>query len=233
MRLRRCFAPGFCYILAHNFGRDRMCEITVGFEYRAIELLSQKRCEIADDAIVQAACAGDETAFAQLFERHRRRVARIASNFFAGSEKIEDILQEVFTKIFLSIGDYSPREGASFAAWVSRIAVNACYDELRRLSRRPEEAMSSVSEDEAQVLNRLSHQQFHRGDLEARLISRDLAHKLLGQLSADDRLVLTLLEVEEFSVAEIAKVTDWSVAKVKVRAHRARAALRRVLNDFV
>jgi RNA polymerase sigma-70 factor (ECF subfamily) len=93
--------------------------------------------------------------------------------------------------------------------------------------------MSSVGEDEAQVLNRHSHQQFHRGDLEARLISRDLAHKLLGQLSADDRLVLTLLEVEEFSVAEIAKVTDWSVAKVKVRAHRARAALRRVLNDFV
>ena len=210
-----------------------MQEIIGEFECKAIELLSQKRCEIADDAIVQAACAGDESAFELIFERHRRRVARIAANFFAASEKIEDIVQEVFTKVFLSLADYSPREGASFAAWVSRIAINACYDELRRLNRRPEGAMSAISDDEAQLLNHLSHLQAYKGDLEAQLISRDLAHKLLGQLSADDRLVLTLLEVEEFSVAEIARLTDWSVAKVKVRAHRARASLRRVLSEFI
>ncbi len=114
---------------------------------------------------------------------------------------------------------------------MSRIAINACYDELRRLRRRPEDALNALTDDEAQMMNRLSHWQ--KGDLEARLISRDLAHKLLAQLSADDRLVLTLLEVEEFSVAEIAEVTAWSVAKVKVRAHRARLALRRVLSEFV
>jgi RNA polymerase sigma-70 factor (ECF subfamily) len=52
-------------------------------------------------------------------------------------------------------------------------------------------------------------------------------------LSAEDRLVLTLLEVEEMPVADISEVTGWSVSKVKVRAHRARAALRRVLDQFV
>ena len=65
------------------------------------------------------------------------------------------------------------------------------------------------------------------------LVSRDLATKLLSRLSADDRLVLTLLDVEGFSVAEIAEVTNWSISKVKVRAHRARAHLRRVLQRYI
>jgi RNA polymerase sigma-70 factor, ECF subfamily len=56
---------------------------------------------------------------------------------------------------------------------------------------------------------------------------------LLARLKPDDRLILTLIAVDEMSVVEIAKVTDWSVAKVKVRAHRARASLRRVLSEFV
>ena len=70
-------------------------------------------------------------------------------------------------------------------------------------------------------------------DVETALISRDLALKLLTRLSAEDRLVLTLLDVEGFSVAEIAEITNWSISKVKVRAHRARAHLRRVLRKFV
>ena len=65
------------------------------------------------------------------------------------------------------------------------------------------------------------------------MISRDLANKLLARLKPDDRLILTLIAVEEMSVVEIARVTDWSVAKVKVRAHRARASLRRVLSEFI
>src|SRR2546430_14107767 len=70
-------------------------------------------------------------------------------------------------------------------------------------------------------------------DIESGLVSRDLAVKLLARLSAEDRLVLTLLDVEGFSVAEIAEMTSWSVSKVKVRAHRARAHLRRVLRRYL
>ncbi len=65
------------------------------------------------------------------------------------------------------------------------------------------------------------------------MISRDLANKLLARLAPDDRIVLTLLDAEELSVAEIALVMGWTVSKVKVRAHRARQALRRVLGEFV
>jgi RNA polymerase sigma-70 factor (ECF subfamily) len=60
-----------------------------------------------------------------------------------------------------------------------------------------------------------------------------LALKLLTRLSPDDRLVLTLLDVEGFSVAEIGDMTGWSISKVKVRAHRARAHLRRIMRKFI
>ena len=71
------------------------------------------------------------------------------------------------------------------------------------------------------------------GNAERTAISRDLANKLLARLSAEDRLVLVLLDAEDMRVAEIAELTGWSVSKVKVRAHRARLALRRVLGDFI
>src|SRR2546430_8836510 len=70
-------------------------------------------------------------------------------------------------------------------------------------------------------------------DIENALVSRDLAVKLLARLSAEDRLILTLLDVEGYSVAEIAEMTNWSLSKVKVRAHRARAHLRRILGRYL
>ena len=70
-------------------------------------------------------------------------------------------------------------------------------------------------------------------DAEAEAVSRDLAAKLLARLSPEDRLVLVMLDVEGLSVAEIASLQGWTVSKVKVRAHRARAHLRRVLQRFL
>jgi RNA polymerase sigma-70 factor, ECF subfamily len=70
-------------------------------------------------------------------------------------------------------------------------------------------------------------------NIEAAAVARDLAGKLLSRLSAEDRLVLTLLDVEGLSVSEIAELTGWTTSKVKVRAHRARASLRRVLERFL
>jgi RNA polymerase sigma-70 factor (ECF subfamily) len=71
------------------------------------------------------------------------------------------------------------------------------------------------------------------GDAESVAVSRDLAAKLLARLSPEDRLVLVMLDAEGMSAAEIAGLLGWSVSKVKVRAHRARASLRRVLGKFL
>lgn len=178
-----------------------------------------------------AAGAGDEAAFEQLFERHRRQVARIAGRFFPQREQIEEIIQDSFTKAYFALGSYHGTHASSFKAWLTQIAVNSCYDQLRRARRRPEQSLGDIGEREGyEVISRL---RAARSDVENALVSRDLAVKLLARLSPEDRMVLTLLDVEGFSVAEIAKLTNWSVSKVKVRAHRARAHLRRVLKRFL
>jgi RNA polymerase sigma-70 factor (ECF subfamily) len=71
------------------------------------------------------------------------------------------------------------------------------------------------------------------GNVEGSAISRDLANKLLSRLKPEDRLVLTLLKLEELSIAEIAGLTGWTAAKVKMRSHRAQHGLRRLLRKFL
>jgi len=186
--------------------------------------------EWTDDALVAAAGA-DEAAFEQLFERHRRHVARIAGRFFPQREQIEEIIQDSFTKAYFALKTYHGTHEASFRAWLTQITVNTCYDHLRRARRRPEHTVEDFNDDEAHEFS--GQLRAAASDVESALVSRDLAVKLLARLSADDRLVLTLLDVEGFSVAEIAKMTSWSISKVKVRAHRARAHLRRVMKRFL
>ncbi len=186
--------------------------------------------EWTDDALVAAAGA-DEAAFEQLFERHRRQVARIAGRFFSQREQIEEIIQDSFTKAYFALKTYHGTHEASFRAWLTQITINTCYDHLRRARRRPEYTVEDFNDDEAHEFS--GQLRAAASDVESALVSRDLAVKLLARLSADDRLVLTLLDVEGFSVAEIAKMTSWSISKVKVRAHRARAHLRRVMKRFL
>ena len=193
--------------------------------------VSRGTLDVADETLAEAARRGDHAAFDQIFERHRRRIARLAGRFFNRPERVEEILQDVFTKVYFSLDAYSPDRGHSFSAWLSRVTINACYDELRRARRRPESSISDITTDEADWLN--VQLQGKRGNAESEVISRDLANKLLARLSPEDRLVLTLLDAEELSVAEIAVVMGWKISKVKVRAHRARHSLRRVLGEFV
>lgn len=187
----------------------------------------------SDTELVTRAAAGEEEAFEELFNRHRRRVSSIASRFFRQGEQIEEIVQESFTKAYFALPDFTNQQEASFAAWIARIAFNACYDELRRIKRRPESALSNISEDEAAWLKDQPRAEGAGDDIERAAVSRDLADKLLSRLSPEDRMVLVMLDVEGLSISEIAKSTRWSASKVKVRAHRARASLRRVLERFL
>ncbi|KAF0247672.1 MAG: RNA polymerase sigma-H factor (Sigma-30), partial [bacterium] len=176
-----------------------------------------------DETLIATLNNGDEEAFNQIFERYRFWVARIVGRFFRRPERVEEIVQEVFTKLYFTSSYFSPQPGKTFANWLSSITINFCYDELRRLKRRPEQSISELTEAEANWLKeKLTATQASSED---QVIIRDLASKLLSQLNAEDRLVLTLLDVEDLSVNEIAQVTGWSVSKVKIRAYRARLLL--------
>ncbi len=189
--------------------------------------------EPTDDVLVVAARDGDEAAFSQLFERHRHLVARLSYRFFSRREQVEEIIQESFIKTYFALGDYQGGHENSFIAWLARITVRTCYDELRRQRRRSESNIGDLSEDEAAYLNDRLRDISAESNIEGNMISRDLANKLLSQLKPEDRLVLAMLKLEDLSIAEIAELTGWTSAKVKMRSHRAQHGLRRLLRKFL
>ncbi len=189
--------------------------------------------EKSDNELVAAVYAGDQSAFALLFERHKRLVTRLAGRFFQRWEDVEEIIQESFAEAYLALETFRGEYERSFVAWLSRITINVCYQELRRRGRRSESVMSDLSDAEADYLTERLRDERAENAVERRSISRDLAVKLLSRLAPEDRLALMLLNVEELTVAETAALTGWSVSKVKMRTHRARAALQKVFKRFL
>ena len=208
----------------------------LGSTYKQESLLATPvpvREELEDDALVDAVLGGDEAAFESLFARHSRRIFTIARHFFRQQDTVEDIVQETFTKAYMSLSSY--RRGASFAHWLARIAVNNCYDELRRRQKRGESLFTELSDDDGvwleNTLAPFSFQVHLKDQDHAR--AAELTDLLLEKLSPEDRLVLVLLHAEELSVREIAQLTGWSEAKVKIRAFRARAVARRAIKRLL
>jgi RNA polymerase sigma-70 factor (ECF subfamily) len=108
-----------------------------------------------------------------------------------------------------------------------RLTVRTCYDFLRAHQRNRESAFSDLSGLETDWLERFVTQTEAAAD--AADAAKLLVGRVLEKLSPPARLVITLLEIEDRSVREIAQLTGWSVALVKVRAFRARAEMRKIL----
>jgi len=190
---------------------------------------SQAAAGLADDDLIAHTLAGNGSAFEHLVRRHRRRVFAIARHFFRNHETVEDMAQETFARAFFFLAGY--RRGGSFEQWLDRIAVNNCYNELRRRRRRAEHLLTDLAEDEETWLDsHLAARSFelHLGAGE-RARETELANRLMARLPAPDRLLLTLLHIEECSVHEISQLTGWSKSKIKSQAFRARHKMRRAL----
>ncbi|MBF6570173.1 MAG: sigma-70 family RNA polymerase sigma factor [Candidatus Binataceae bacterium] len=180
-----------------------------------------------DQELVADVRAGDSAAFGELAGRYRRRIESLCRRFFSDPELVRDLTQECFLRAFAGLDSY--RCEMPFATWIRTIAVNASYDELRRRRRRPEELVADFTSAEAQwgeLLNHASPEEL-TGIAEERRGAYELAHRLLNSLRPEDRLVLVLRDGEEMGVNEIAQTLGWSEAKVKIRAFRARQALRK------
>ncbi len=167
----------------------------------------------------------DQTAARTLVEQLYPLVIRIVRSHLPRRAAEEDLAQEVFVKLFSRLDRYEARPDVPFAHWVSRLAVRTCLDALRAERRRPELRWSDLTEDDAAWLNFLVAEAPADPDLPAS-DARAIVEKLLAQLAPPDRLVITLLDLEEKPVKEIAQLTGWSSTLVKVRAFRARRKLR-------
>jgi len=171
---------------------------------------------------------GDSETFGLLVEKYQQRIFSIVFHLVRRRDEVEDLAQEVFFKAFRAIRSYNFQ--SSFATWLSRIAVNHCYDYLRKVRASHLSYYSEMTEESAHELERKAESQLPQGlDHGEKLALRDFVGRLLERAPEDDRLILTLKELEDYSVEEIADLLKLKTSTVKVRLHRAR---KRMLEDL-
>jgi len=141
----------------------------------------------------------------------------------------EDLAQMIFVKVFQKLEQYNGT--APLSHWISRVAVNTCLNELRSEKVRPELRWADLNEDEASALDRVLEQK-EEASADEQSATRELATKLLQTLSPMDKSILTLLDLEGYSVAEVAKQVGTNAGVVKIRAFRARRKLRKELEKL-
>ena len=173
--------------------------------------------------------ARDEAAAREMVERLHPLIMRIVRGHLPRRSSEEDLAQEVYMKMFARIEQW--RAVMPFEHWVSRVAVTTCLDALRHQKRRPELRWADLSETEAQILENVMHDEKETASGDA-VGARDLVHKLLETLNPADRLVLTMMDMEGRSVADVQTATGWSATLVKVRAFRARRKLRKAFAEL-
>ncbi len=185
--------------------------------------------EPSDTELIREVLSGSTSSFEPLIRKYQARVFATARRYARRESEIEDIVQEVFLKAFQKLNTFRAR--APFEHWLMRLTVHTCYDSLRAHRRRPEINFSDYGESESDWLQQLAtHDDPSPADA---AMAREVVQRVFEKLSPRSRLVLTLLELEDRSLKEVAELTGWSVSLVKVQAFRARAEMRKRLEQML
>lgn len=177
-----------------------------------------------DSALVAAARGGDPAAFGSLVSAYKSRIFGISGKYARNHHELEDLAQDIFIKAWKGLPTY--RGDAPFEHWLMRLAVRACYDFLRKHRTRREKEVSrdALLENGHPGLDGIGAPEVAE-ETEALLEVR----RAMALLAPKEQLVLTLLELEDRPVREVAELTGWSETNVKVRAFRARQSLKKVI----
>jgi len=174
-------------------------------------------------ALVRRVQAGDEIAFREVVERFQTKIFSIIYGILRNHNDAEDIAQQVFAKVYFSIRNFDFR--SSLLTWIYKITVNECYDYLRKKRVRKLVYESDFTQEDAQRMEASEPAIDSKPPVDQQLAQRDLLVKLLSKVSAEDRSLMLLKEVEGHSVEELAAITGLNENTIKVKLFRTRQKL--------
>ena len=184
-----------------------------------------------DKAIIRRVLGGDTAAYRELIEKNQSLVFGVVGRRIP-AEDVTEVAHQVFVRAYRSLGSFGGK--SAFVNWLSKIAVRECYDYWRASYRRREQPLSRLSAEQRAWVEKTSAAESSAefasdtGQKQA----QELLQIALGQLSAENRAVITLVHLEEKSIEEAAELLDWTRVNVKVRAFRARKQLRAILENL-
>ncbi len=187
---------------------------------------------VQEAELLRALRAGREEAFETLVRTHSGRMLSVCRSILRNEEEAKDAVQEAFVSAFRGLSNF---EGTSLlGTWLHRIAVNASLMRLRSKKRRPEESIDELLptfKDDGHA--RVEPRDWSPSALqlvESRE-TREFVRGCIDRLPDMYRVVLLLRDIEEMDTSEAAEILGVSEGVVKVRLHRARHALRRLLAE--
>lgn len=190
----------------------------------AVAVPARSRVVQTDDReLVMQAQKGVNAAFEQLVLRHQQRVLAVVGGILRRREDVEDVAQQVFLKAYVSIRRFDMR--SAFSTWLYKIAVNECWDYLRKKKVRPLSYEADLSEEQVRHIEQFVSTGSDAENPSDRAELREIVERLLSDLSEEDRTMLVMKESQGFAVEEIGSMLSLNVNTVKVRLFRARRRL--------
>lgn len=179
----------------------------------------------AKTSLVERCLAGEQAAWEELVKLHTRRVYALCYRFTNSDNEAQDLTQEVFLRIFKTLGSFRAGEG-SFVVWLTRLTRNLLVDHYRRTKH---DRVTDAIDDKLAVLEEKTAVGSRTEGLLAGREAGELLQAALQKLSPELRETVILRDLQEMEYREIARVLNVPEGTVKSRLNRGRAELARVL----
>ena len=194
---------------------------------------AQKQCRAKagqNEALLAGLRARDESAFEQLVRRYSDKLLAVTRRYLRNEDDAQDALQDTFLSVFRVIDQFEGN--AQLSTWLYRIASNAALMKLRTRRRRPEEPLDTHSSEAFTYGTHLEGQARWEEPVDVltqRQETRSFVHDCITLLPELYRTALVLRDIHEFNTQEVADRLGVSPNAAKLRVHRARRALRGVV----
>lgn len=180
--------------------------------------------------LVSRSKAGDIAAFEELIGAYQKKIFNLAYRIIGNYDDAADLAQEALIRIFRSIGGF--KEQSSFSTWIYRITTNVCLDEIRKRKSKKEYSLDEeVQVDDGQLKRQVMSEDPGPDEVYEREELRNMVKNAIDKLPEEQKLVITLRDIQGLSYDEIAEVLDCPGGTVKSRINRARQALKKVLSS--
>jgi len=173
----------------------------------------------ADLRDIKATLAGDGEAYSRLISRYQNEISGRMWRFSRNQRQLEELVHDVFVEAYVSLKGFKAK--APFSHWLNRIATRVGYRFWKKQKRQSDR--EAPLQDWDQLIQDERQQAWEPKE------AAEMLHGLMAQLRPRDRLVLTLMYLEDLSINEIADQTGWSKTMVKVQVHRARKRLKTLM----
>ncbi len=183
-----------------------------------------------DRELITRCQAGNESAFESLVRKYQRELFHLVSWNVGSATEAEDIVQDILCKVYFSLNKFD--NNRPFYPWLRRVAVNQCYDELRKVRRRKILKFTELNDQDTRALERLMatpqaelspHSPANGEEL------RSLMQRILDRLPEKQRMAIVLRDLRQVPYEEMADIMRCSKQAVRLKVFRARARLRTLI----